>query len=114
MRVELTSYAWEAYALPMCYIRIKGNSWLDSKLVEYYKLLYVSQKHTVVFTRLNGLPLMVLFVELPGFEPGISEPKSDVLPLHHSSISIYDKSYAFINSILLIFFSFNLTMQIYT
>lgn len=25
-------------------------------------------------------------VELPGFEPGISEPKSDVLPLHHSSI----------------------------
>ncbi len=27
-----------------------------------------------------------VLVELPGFEPRIPEPKSDVLPLHHSSI----------------------------
>ena len=27
------------------------------------------------------------FVEVPGFEPGLTEPKSVVLPLHHTSIS---------------------------
>ena len=30
--------------------------------------------------------ISVGFVELPGFEPGITGPESVVLPLHHSSI----------------------------
>ena len=30
------------------------------------------------------------FVELPGFEPGITGPESVVLPLHHSSIDFGD------------------------
>ena len=29
---------------------------------------------------------LVVLVELPGFEPGQTEPKSVVLPLHHSSV----------------------------
>ena len=33
-------------------------------------------------------------VELSGFEPKISEPKSDVLPLHHSSIKTGDSDTA--------------------
>lgn len=33
-------------------------------------------------------------VELSGFEPKISEPKSDVLPLHHSSIKTGDSDAA--------------------
>ena len=28
------------------------------------------------------------FVEIPGFEPGQTEPKSVVLPLHHISITV--------------------------
>ena len=32
-----------------------------------------------------GQPLIAL-VEIPGFEPGQTEPKSVVLPLHHISI----------------------------
>ena len=34
------------------------------------------------------------FVELSGLEPKISEPKSDVLPLHHSSIKTGDSDTA--------------------
>ena len=30
------------------------------------------------------------FVELPGFEPGITGPESVVLPLHHSSVDFGD------------------------
>lgn len=39
-----------------------------------------------------GVPIMPAgraaeeFVELSGLEPKISEPKSDVLPLHHNSV----------------------------
>ena len=31
---------------------------------------------------------LIALVELPGFEPGQTEPKSVVLPLHHSSVPI--------------------------
>lgn len=31
---------------------------------------------------------MFVLVEVPGFEPGISEPKSLVLPLHYTSLLI--------------------------
>lgn len=34
------------------------------------------------------------FVELSGLEPKISEPKSDMLPLHHSSIKTGDSDTA--------------------
>lgn len=36
--------------------------------------------------RINKNSFIRIFVELSGLEPKISEPKSDVLPLHHSSI----------------------------
>ena len=35
----------------------------------------------------NRIAPVVLFVELLGFEPRQTEPKSVVLPLHHSSIT---------------------------
>ena len=35
------------------------------------------------------LILRLRVVELPGFEPRITEPKSAVLPLHHSSILVF-------------------------
>lgn len=47
-----------------------------------------------------GVPIMPAgraaeeFVELSGLEPKISEPKSDVLPLHHSSIKTGDSDAA--------------------
>jgi hypothetical protein len=31
--------------------------------------------------------MVCFFVEVPGFEPGLGEPKSHVLPLHHTSIA---------------------------
>ena len=31
--------------------------------------------------------MVCYFVEVPGFEPGLGEPKSHVLPLHHTSIA---------------------------
>ncbi len=34
------------------------------------------------------MTLGVFGVELPGFEPRMTEPKSAVLPLHHSSIQL--------------------------
>ena len=40
-----------------------------------------------------------LIVEPPGFEPGMTEPKSAVLPLHHGSIPLF-KSSANIHSFL--------------
>lgn len=36
--------------------------------------------------RYSTVKLRSQYVEPPGFEPGISEPKSDVLPLHHGSM----------------------------
>ena len=36
---------------------------------------------------------LVALVELPGFEPGQTEPKSVVLPLHHSSVPIEMQRY---------------------
>lgn len=47
-----------------------------------------------------GVPIMPAgraaeeFVELSGLEPKISEPKSDVLPLHHNSIKTGDSDTA--------------------
>ena len=40
------------------------------------------------FIELQGFALN--FVELPGFEPGITGPESVVLPLHHSSVDFGD------------------------
>ena len=33
--------------------------------------------------------LSISFVVLPGLEPGISGPESDVLPLHHRTIRLF-------------------------
>ena len=30
--------------------------------------------------------LIIIIVDLPGFEPGLTEPKSAVLPLHNRSV----------------------------
>ena len=42
---------------------------------------------TYIFLKKGGqLTALISLVELPGFEPGQTEPKSVVLPLHHSSV----------------------------
>ena len=38
------------------------------------------------FKKGGQMTAFVVLVELPGFEPGQTEPKSVVLPLHHSSV----------------------------
>ena len=35
---------------------------------------------------------MLLFVVPPGLEPRLAEPKSDVLPLHHGTITGFFKT----------------------
>ncbi len=38
--------------------------------------------------KMDGQPTIHFSVEIPGFEPGQREPKSLVLPLHHTSIPL--------------------------
>lgn len=50
------------------------------------KVKCASNIFNIIFTTVLKLVLILLFVEVPGFEPGMTEPKSVVLPLHHTSI----------------------------
>ncbi len=40
--------------------------------------------------------LSISFVVLPGLEPGISGPESDVLPLHHRTMSFALQGFCFL------------------
>ena len=45
---------------------------------------YTNKKTVYIIKDINGLCFRI--VVLLGFEPGLTEPKSDVLPLHHRTI----------------------------
>ena len=65
-------------------------------MLEYQipQLLFVIQKNCVAIAELFGEKkrgcaknrTSSFYVDLPGFEPRLTEPKSVVLPLHHRSI----------------------------
>ena len=38
----------------------------------------------------------MLFVGIPGYEPGMTGPESVVLPLHHNPISLQSQAYCFL------------------
>ena len=61
------------------------GSWMQSRLRGQMKYLrYLNAKRS---------PKSDLCVEVSGLEPKLAEPKSVVLPLHHTSIPIYKYKY---------------------
>lgn len=60
------------------------GSWMQSRLRGMKYLRYLNAKRS---------PKSDLCVEVSGLEPKLAEPKSVVLPLHHTSIPIYKYKY---------------------
>ena len=60
------------------------GSWMRSRLRGMKYLRYLNAKRS---------PKSDLCVEVSGLEPKLAEPKSVVLPLHHTSIPIYKYKY---------------------
>ena len=62
---------------------------LPTILIPLSQCLFLVGLSTLKQMKATILILRLSLVELPGFEPRITEPKSAVLPLHHSSILVF-------------------------
>ena len=64
------------------------NKQKKTRLMQALRVFFLFVWHFV--PRLDVRLSAAAIVELPGFEPRITGPESVVLPLHHSSLSLFD------------------------